>query len=999
MSSNSIQKMVEIFNSKNIGDKNIPSQKEKSNDNFSSKMPKKVNNKILDINKNIEKRASMPLKSNNNINNNKSKVNNNNENKEKEDIKIRNRGETVLSKLIKDHNPIISEKKISTESNSKKIINITSDLEFNESDKESMFRLEIEEDAFNFKEENFKKRRYNKENVEKCGKKFFRLRYVKNKIKENNQKAEKNKESNEDSQLNLDKERILRKYNSEFILIVEKSILSFNVKNFKDSYEILKNSGIIKNEREYGEFLLVVSGFDKFLMGEFLAKEKYPNNKKEVLNNFIESINMNNDKVTSFLDCLRFLFSRLNLPKDANLILEIMDKFSVNYFEVNKKDTSFVEIFHSSDKVYLLVSTILALNTMFTRTDIKIKNVIKKEEFIKMNVDISKEFIMKLYDDLKKNPISMTDDYNELMYKKLASLVGENDGNNTEEKSKKIPRNNSGDKINENWLIINKNLNEKLNKNLNNTESMNDVEENEDSNLDSLKEEDKLILKTPQKLYRIKGGKKLSQKEYFFSEDLTRIYYENNQKKWFDLSKLKEIYNGSDHSHNNEILKYLKSNPSEEPFKNNFISLIFESNQVDLMSDNLDSAMKWYKAIKNFISIYKKSNKDIKKDEELAKIENEIKDMTQSIWEAIYENYASFCNFLIIKLNERNFLPTSLQKSTNSSDNLKKLSYKNSINYLKLIESKLKKIKEVDDSDFIYLFHMGLPNLIRKDIWKTLIGNSCGILSSTYEQMLKKIPVFNFKNLDLSNSKDKVYSADNLSNLIIKEIIEVNDLFIKEEVNLKMDKIITMNKVYNIARSFWTLRPDIPFNKSLITIIYLLLFVFKEEDNTFCNVINLICSNIFQIFIGNNEEIKIYSIFFNELLEKYLPKIANQFKKLEITPELYMIPWFEELFTKTFSVNLLYHIFDLFLLNGEYILFSVGLSIIKVLEDEFLNLTINEIFKVLQRFNENFSELDFIEILNSFSNIKNDVSQWKSSNFISTQKINLALSISPNEAF
>ena len=54
---------------------------------------------------------------------------------------------------------------------------------------------------------------------------------------------------------------------------------------------------------------------------------------------------------------------------------------------------------------------------------------------------------------------------------------------------------------------------------------MNDVEENEDSNLDSLKEEDKLILKTPQKLYRIKGGKKLSQKEYFFSEDLTRIYY------------------------------------------------------------------------------------------------------------------------------------------------------------------------------------------------------------------------------------------------------------------------------------------------------------------------------------------------------------------------------------------------------------------------------------------------------------------------------------------
>ena len=89
-------------------------------------------------------------------------------------------------------------------------------------------------------------------------------------------------------------------------------------------------------------------------------------------------------------------------------------------------------------------------------------------------------------------------------------------------------------------------------------------------------------------------------------------------------------------------------------------------------------------------------------------------------------------------------------------------------------------------------------------------------------------------------------------------------------------------------------------------------------------------------------------------------------------------------------MNLLYRIFDLFLLNGEYILFSVGLSIIKALEDEFLNLTINEIFKALQRFNESFSEFEFMELVNSFSNIKYDVSEWKSDNSLATEKINLA---------
>ena len=127
---------------------------------------------------------------NNKINDNVNS-NNNNINKEKEDIKIGLRKETILSHHKKEQNPIMQEKKLSAESDSEQIINISSVLEFNESDKLAMLRLELEEDAFNFNEENFKRRKYNKDNVEKCGKKFFRMRYVKNKIKENNLKAEK----------------------------------------------------------------------------------------------------------------------------------------------------------------------------------------------------------------------------------------------------------------------------------------------------------------------------------------------------------------------------------------------------------------------------------------------------------------------------------------------------------------------------------------------------------------------------------------------------------------------------------------------------------------------------------------------------------------------------------------------------------------------------------------------------------------------------------------
>ena len=258
----------------------------------------------------------------------------------------------------------------------------------------------------------------------------------------------------------------------------------------------------------------------------------------------------------------------------------------------------------------------------------------------------------------------------------------------------------------------------------------------------------------------------------------------------------------------------------------------------------------------------------------------------------------------------------------------------------------------------------------------------------TYEHNKRKIPPIDFKSLNL-NDPDKTFSSDVLSNQIIQEIIKTNEIFAEEESGKNMDMNDVMNKVYNIARSFFFFRQDLSFNKNLISIIYIMLFAFQEEDDTFINIVNLISSNLFSIFIGDENEIKSYSDLFNKLLEKYIPKISKQFGKMEITPELYLIPWLEEFFTKTFNINILNHIFDLFLINGEYILFQIGLSIIKLLEDELPNSTIGEIFKSLQRIPKHTTETDFMYIVQSFDKVKKDVWEWKSQNELGKQKINL----------
>ena len=987
--SKSFQEIVDIFNSKKSTNKINNSKETNNKNNINDKYTKKLNDKITD-NKNIEKKATPALV--------KSNIS-----KGLEDIKTRDRKETILLVIKPQLSQKIETKNIQEKQKQKNdddfiIINKNNNknLKLESSEKEEKKKTEFSNDSFDFKEKDFKLRRYDKNNIKNDGKKFFKYRYLKTKIENFNP----NKDENE----NIYKDRMLRKYNIDFILTIEKSILSFNVKNYKDSYEILKNSDIIKNIAEYGEFLLIVSGFDKFLLGEFLAKQKYPNDKKEVLNNFIESINMKMSE-NSFLDCLRFLFSRLILPKDANLILEIMDKFSVNFFEVNKNDQKFVETFKSSDKIYLLVSTILALNTMFTRKDIKIKNVIKKEEFIKMNGELSKDFVEKLYDELKKEPISMTDDYNESIYKKLASFI-KNDDNNKSNMEKRV---NSTSNLE--FKLNNSNFEEKL-KMINNKyneignkssmeEEFNDVDEDENINLklnlDNLKEEDKNILSTPHKLYKIIGTKKSALREYVMDEDFSKLYYLQKPKKFLLLSKLEKVFNGSDHSHNINIKKFLKANPSEEQFKGNFISFIFEKKQLDLMSDDLDSVLKWYKSIKNLLTLYGNENKKITNITitNIDKFEEEITELISNIWNILLNKWNVYGTYLLIKLMERNKFTYFLSKERDihSLESIQKLSYKNIKGYLKLIETKILKDKEVEYLDFINLYNIGIPKIFRKNIWQILIGNPCGLLDSTYITLKKAIEKINFKDIDFKNTNNKVYSSDSLSNKIIKDILEVNNFFLKDEQNKELDKNLLMTKVFNVARTFFLFRKDFPYNKSFISIIYLLIFVFDNESDTFYNLVNLICSNIFPLISGDQTEVKEYTNFFNTLLEKYIPKIYNHFNKMEILPEYYMISWFEELFTKTFNLNILLHIFDLFLLYGEYILFLVGLSIIKSLEDELPNLTINEILNTLEKVPDNISETFFMNIMMSFPKLKLDISTWKSQNEISIQKSNLFLNV------
>ena len=970
---------------------------------------------------------------------------------EKKEDKINNINE---NNIIEDENDIKNEiKEEKKENEEQNIINDKEEKPIKEL-KRKLSDLDI--DNFkDFKEEYYLDRKYDKTNYDK-GKIFFKYRYLKSKynqinetinrltrissISENNLNnrmtskqplSKKNKNSlimnnqrktianpfnnnyylsffiqNSSTQIlnSIDKDSELRHYHSEFLKLTENSILYFNLKKYEESYLYLFSNDIIKSVEEFGEFLLVGNGYDKFIIGEFLSKAEVPNENKKVLKGFINGIKMNYDEI-SFLDVFRFLMKRFYLPKDANLILKIMSVFCETYFENNKKNQNFLKIFKNSNNIYLLVSTLLAVNTMFTRSDIKNINLIKKAEFITMNKNITEEFLIDIYDKIKKHPLEIElDNYNEDVYRRMSALIKENISNKNQTKKKSFPNSNTNN-LNINNIISTseKNIingsNDENDDNDNDNEIINDYILSEHDfdfsekkntydltkNLYNFNKQDQDILLKIYKFKKFVGNEIKHEREFSLNSDFTKLIWCKNLEGHRDrgnlhtllISDIIDIFNGIEKS---EVLKkYIKTYPNEIKDKNCFITIITTKREINLKANSLTTGLLWYKALKSLVLKIKGENME-KNSEILNEMNTKFKLKLEELWKKfILPKWNIYGNYILLKLKKRN----ELNEIMNTPNNQKSI-----ITILKDIASD----KILDFNDFFRIFKIGLPPFCRGTIWRFLIGNSCSITETLYENYINKIEKIDFGDCDARYHIDinAIFNMDYSINQMIIDVIKEKDLFKEELIKLNIDQEQIMTKCYNILRVFYLIRNDLIYKKSILPLIFVFLIVEVDEFHAFCNIYNLICNNDIFKFYSDDESYIMKSLdFFASLVEKNLPKIDNHFKNLGISHDLYFIPWITEIFSSSIDLKLLLRIIDLYLIEGEYILYQTGLSILSIQEDDLLDLTINEIFILVKRLGSKYKEKHFLRKMKNFEIIVGEYFKWKNENDIGWQKLQL----------
>ena len=836
-----------------------------------------------------------------------------------------------------------------------------------------------------FDEQNYKVRKYNLDNLENC-KKFYKLRYIKRKIDEKKNKSSSNIKNNNEILIKLDaseKEKILKnedlilnhkktkqkniqKYSYLFLILLEKSIIFFNFKNYQKSYDILYDYNIIQNPIEFGEILLTIKGYDRALKIDFINKKVYPNEKGEVLKGIINSIEINNFQ--DILSMLRLLFYEIKIPLEKEQQITLVREISSNFYEKNKKNEKFIEKYKTKENIELLLRTIIEVLLSFR----------KKEEFREIIKFIEKEEEKVAIYNLVISPFEY---YNDI-YERLNFLLMVKPNIFDNKDKTKINKEEYSDYYEylETKELKEEEIEQKFVQNINSFEDYG-------SNLNCFQENDKNFLTKPIKFYRINGANATNLKEYVFFDDFKKLAFEKSiqeaQKKlkhFILTDDIIDVFLGTRHGEN--FKKYLKAYPKEENNQNMYLNIVCNKEQLDLKSNDKEEGIKWYKSLKSLLYDIKKHNKinDKNKNED----EKKMRDDIEFIWNNILGKWEIYGNYFLFKcIDHSNYLPDMYYEGKQQAkieifDEKKTPLIKVINNFVKDMKEKVSKkdAKNLEYNEFFALCQIGLSEYSRRKIWPILIGNKCGITNTFYDSLKEKITqINNFDELERKyKDNNDITFVDNYNiNKMIKDIIKIKYLFL-DEIDKGLDtpgKI--MSQVYSICRCFFSHRYDIPYSKNIIPLIYTLLLKNIDEETTFISIYNIICSNtsISKVYMWKEKKknLKNLEIFFEERFKVYLPRLSQYFEKLGITCDLFLYDWIESLFTQSLDIKIASKIIDSYLIFGEYILIQTSIVILKMLEEELLNYTIDEIFKNLRKpFKTNI--INFFDVFRNYTNIK-----------------------------
>ncbi|KAK5109850.1 hypothetical protein LTR62_006457 [Meristemomyces frigidus] len=224
----------------------------------------------------------------------------------------------------------------------------------------------------------------------------------------------------------------------------------------------------------------------------------------------------------------------------------------------------------------------------------------------------------------------------------------------------------------------------------------------------------------------------------------------------------------------------------------------------------------------------------------------------------------------------------------------------------------------VRQPDFHRLIRVGLPNLLRGEIWELTSGSLWLRLQKPkqYEETLKK--------------------HAGQQSLAIEEIEKDLNRSLPEYAGFQSEEGIGRLRRVLTAYS-WT-NTEVGYCQAMNIVVAALLIYLSEKQAYY--VLSTLCDRLLpgyysQTMYGTLLDQRV----FESLVEKTMPIIWDHLQRNDVQLSVVSLPWFLSLYINSFPLTFAFRVLDVFFLEGPKVLFQIGLAILRINGEELLDAT------------------------------------------------------------